>query len=41
MIGEATYSQLPPGASVERVDDLHVKGKSTGLVAYVLRALPE
>jgi adenylate cyclase len=39
-IGEATYSALPPGAVVERLPDLEIKGKSAPVVAYVLEGLP-
>ncbi len=38
-IGAATYAYLPPDAVVERMPDLHVKGKADA-VAYVLRELP-
>jgi adenylate cyclase len=40
MVGAATFERLPPGAVAERQPDLHVKGKSEPVVAYVLRDLP-
>jgi adenylate cyclase len=39
LIGSGTFDRLPAGAVVDRVDDLHVKGKAEPVVAYVLRAL--
>jgi adenylate cyclase len=39
LIGAGTFELLPAGAVVDRVDDLHVKGKAAPVVAYVLRAL--
>jgi class 3 adenylate cyclase len=40
VIGAGTYELLPPGAVVERLPELHVKGKEQPVVAYVLHALP-
>ena len=40
MIGEATYEQLPPGVTAERVPDIQVKGKAAPVVAYVLHGVP-
>ena len=40
MIGAATYEQRPAGTVAERHEDLHVKGKSAGVVAYVLTSVP-
>jgi class 3 adenylate cyclase len=40
LIGAGTYDQLPPGATVERVPDLHVKGKTEPVVAYLLLDVP-
>ena len=40
VIGAATYAQLPPGTDAERLPELHVKGKSEPVVAYLLRAVP-
>jgi adenylate cyclase len=40
VIGAATYELLPPGAIVERLPPLQVKGKAEPVVAYVLHALP-
>ena len=39
VIGRATYERLPPGAVVERLAPLHVKGKAEPLHAYRLDAL--
>ena len=39
VIGAATYELLPPGAVVEPLPPLHVKGKAEPVVAYVLLAL--
>jgi adenylate cyclase len=39
LIGSGTYDRLPPGAVVEPVPELHVKGKAEPVVAYVLRGL--
>jgi adenylate cyclase len=39
MIGAGTYEQLPPGAVVDRIADLHLKGKAEPVVAYVLHEL--
>jgi len=41
VIGEGTYEQLPPGAVVERLAPLELKGKSEPVDAYLLHALPE
>ena len=40
VIGEGTYEQLPPGAVVERLAPLELKGKAEAVEAYVLVALP-
>jgi class 3 adenylate cyclase len=40
LIGAATFDQLPAGVVADRVDDLHVKGKSESVVAYVLHSVP-
>jgi len=40
VIGAGTFELLPPGAVVERLPELHVKGKEQPVVAYVLHALP-
>jgi adenylate cyclase len=40
VIGAGTYELLPPGAEVERLPELQIKGKAQPVVAYVLRALP-
>jgi len=40
VVGSATYEQLPPGAEVERLTEIQVKGKALALTAYLLRALP-
>jgi adenylate cyclase len=41
LIGEATRAALPGGSRVEQVDDLHVKGKSDAVTAYVLHSIPD
>jgi adenylate cyclase len=41
VIGEGTYERLPPGAVVERLAPLELKGKSARVDAYLLHALPE
>ena len=41
VIGEGTYERLPPGAVVERLAPLELKGKSEPVDAYLLHALPE
>jgi class 3 adenylate cyclase len=40
VIGAGTYDLLPPGATVERLPELRVKGKEGPVVAYVLHSLP-
>jgi len=40
VIGSATLEQLPHGAVVEALPELHVKGRAAPITAYVLRALP-
>ncbi|HEU0335932.1 MAG TPA: adenylate/guanylate cyclase domain-containing protein [Gaiellaceae bacterium] len=40
VVGAETFRRLPPGALVERLADLRVKGKSEPVEAYVLRGLP-
>ena len=39
LLGAETVRRLPPGAVVERLPDLHVKGKVEPVEAYVLRRL--
>jgi class 3 adenylate cyclase len=39
VLGAETVRRLPPGAVVERLPDLHVKGKVAPVEAYVLRGL--
>ena len=39
VIGESTRSRLPPGAVVEPLGELVLKGKSEPVVAFRLRAL--
>ena len=39
LLGAETVRRLPPGAVVERLPDLHVKGKVAPVEAYVLRRL--
>jgi adenylate cyclase len=39
VLGAETVRRLPPGAVVERLPDLRVKGKAEPVEAYVLRAL--
>jgi adenylate cyclase len=39
LLGAETVRRLPPGAVVERLPDLHVKGKGQPVEAYVLRRL--
>ena len=40
LIGATTFERLPEGTRAERVDDLHLKGKSEPVVAYVLHEVP-
>ena len=40
VIGEGTYERLPPGAVVERLAPLELKGKSEPVDAYLLHDLP-
>jgi class 3 adenylate cyclase len=40
LVGAETARRLPPGTMVELLPELHVKGKSEPVEAYVLRALP-
>jgi class 3 adenylate cyclase len=40
VIGAATHAGLPEGADVEALPELHVKGKSQPVEAFVLRGLP-
>ena len=40
VIGVGTYELLPPGAVVERLEPLELKGKSELVDAYLLHALP-
>jgi adenylate cyclase len=40
VIGAATLAGLPEGTDVEALPELHVKGKSQPVAAYVLRGLP-
>jgi hypothetical protein len=40
LIGAETYGPLPPGAVVEAMSGLRIKGKADGIHAYVLFALP-
>ena len=39
VLGGETMRRLPPGAVVERLPELHVKGKAEPVEAYVLRSL--
>jgi adenylate cyclase len=39
VIGAGTYELLPDGVEVERLPELHVKGKAAAVEAYVLRGL--
>jgi class 3 adenylate cyclase len=39
VIGAGTYARLPPGALVERLPPLHLKGKADPVEAYLLREL--
>jgi adenylate cyclase len=39
-IGAATYAYLLPDAVVDRMPDLHLKGKADPVVAYILHELP-
>ena len=39
VIGSATLEQLPPGAVVDALPELQVKGRTAPVTAYVLRAL--
>jgi adenylate cyclase len=39
VLGAETVRRLPPGALLERLPELHVKGKSLPVEAYVLRSL--
>jgi adenylate cyclase len=41
VIGEGTYGGLPDGVLLEPLPQLHVKGKSAPVTAYVLRGLPD
>jgi class 3 adenylate cyclase len=41
LIGAATRTALPTGSEVEQVPDLHVKGKSDAVTAYVLRSVAD
>ena len=41
VISETTYSLLPPGATVEEMEPLQLKGKSKPVRAYTLIALPD
>jgi class 3 adenylate cyclase len=41
LIGEGTYSRLPPNVDVEARPGLRIKGKQSLVDAYVLRALPQ
>ena len=41
LIGPETYRRLPPGAAVERVGGLRMKGKDGAVDAYLLLSLPE
>jgi adenylate cyclase len=41
VVGAGTYERLPPGALVERLPPLEVKGKSEPVEAYLLRGLRE
>jgi class 3 adenylate cyclase len=41
VVGAETFRRLPPGAVVERLAELRVKGKSEPVEAYVLRELPD
>jgi class 3 adenylate cyclase len=40
VIGEETYSKLPSGTEAEAMEPLHLKGKSSPVRAYRLKALP-
>jgi class 3 adenylate cyclase len=40
VVGGATRALLPPGATVEHLGELHVKGKAAPVEAYVLHGLP-
>jgi adenylate cyclase len=40
LIGAETYGRLPPGAVVEAMSGLRIKGKADAIHAYVLFALP-
>jgi class 3 adenylate cyclase len=40
VIGSATLEQLPPGAVVEALPELHVKGRVAPVTAYLLQTLP-
>lgn len=39
VIGAGTYDQLPDGVEVERLPELHVKGKEAAVEAYTLRMI--
>ena len=39
VLGGETVRRLPPGAVVERLPELRVKGKTEAVEAYVLRSL--
>jgi adenylate cyclase len=41
VLGGETVRRLPPGAVVERLPELRVKGKTEPVEAYVLRSLPD
>ncbi len=41
VLGSETVRRLPPGAIVERLPELRVKGKAEPVDAYVLRSLGE
>jgi class 3 adenylate cyclase len=41
LIGDETLRLLPPGTVVERLPELHVKGKAEPVGAHLLRSLPE
>jgi class 3 adenylate cyclase len=41
VVGAGTYERLPPGALVERLPPLEVKGKSEPVEAYLLHGLRE
>jgi class 3 adenylate cyclase len=41
VVGVATYERLPDGTEARPLGDLHVKGKSEAVEAYVLVSLPD